>query len=229
MSDGGATRSGKRERFRRRRSPLAAVLHTPQVLRALVRADEIWLVVLAAFVGACTGVIVHLMTAAAQFLHLLLHDWHGGNLAGCVFHWEILADNGIWMRTNARLARCCRASASERRSRRCHGKSSPARYSLAGHAVLPAVSPHPACGSARGQRSLPIGLTVPALLFGTVCPGGRGATIKSRPREETSKWPTDQPPGSRPMRRRRVLLRMDFLLEPLPPRRGSPRGSTASP
>jgi len=72
MSDGGATRSGKRERFRRRRSPLAAVLHTPQVLRALVRADEIWLVVLAAFVGACTGVIVHLMTAAAQFLHLLL-------------------------------------------------------------------------------------------------------------------------------------------------------------
>ncbi len=72
MSDGGATRSGKRERFRRRRSPLAAVLHTPHVLRALVRADEIWLVVLAAFVGACTGVIVHLMTAAAQFLHLLL-------------------------------------------------------------------------------------------------------------------------------------------------------------
>src|SRR4051812_40853074 len=57
-----------RERVRHRRSPLVAVLHAPQVLRALVRADEIWLVALAAFVGACTGVIVYFITAAAQFL-----------------------------------------------------------------------------------------------------------------------------------------------------------------
>jgi chloride channel protein, CIC family len=66
------TVSRNRAPVRRRRSPLAALLHAPQVLRALVRADETWLVVLAAFVGAITGVIVHCMTATAQFLHVLL-------------------------------------------------------------------------------------------------------------------------------------------------------------
>ena len=38
--------------------PGAVVLHAPQVLRALVRADEIWLVTLAAFIGAAGGIAV---------------------------------------------------------------------------------------------------------------------------------------------------------------------------
>jgi CIC family chloride channel protein len=44
-------------------------MHAPQVLRALVRADEIWLVVLAAFVGCATGIMVWLMTATTQLIH----------------------------------------------------------------------------------------------------------------------------------------------------------------
>src|SRR6185437_10504922 len=61
------------ERARHRHRPLgAAVLHAPQTLRALVRTDEVWLVVLAAFVGAGGGVIVFLMTAAAQLAHVVL-------------------------------------------------------------------------------------------------------------------------------------------------------------
>ena len=64
----------KRERVRpHRHRPLgAAVLHAPQTLRALVRTDEVWLVVLAAFIGAAAGVIVFLMTAAAQAAHVVL-------------------------------------------------------------------------------------------------------------------------------------------------------------
>jgi CIC family chloride channel protein len=42
------------------------------VLRALVRADEIWLVVLAAFLGCGTGIIVWLMTSTTQFIHEVL-------------------------------------------------------------------------------------------------------------------------------------------------------------
>ncbi|MDR3537522.1 MAG: chloride channel protein [Acetobacteraceae bacterium] len=45
------------------------MLHAPQVLRALVRADEIWLVVLSAFIGCGTGIAVWLMTAATQRVH----------------------------------------------------------------------------------------------------------------------------------------------------------------
>ena len=41
-------------------------------MRALVRANEIWLFVLAAFVGAVGGLIVHLMTVSAQFLQVVL-------------------------------------------------------------------------------------------------------------------------------------------------------------
>jgi chloride channel protein, CIC family len=55
---------------RRPRRPLgSAVLHAPQVLRAMVRADEIWLVVLAAFMGCGTGIAVWLMTSATQYVH----------------------------------------------------------------------------------------------------------------------------------------------------------------
>lgn len=53
--------------------PLAGwVLHVPQVLRALVRADEVWLVVLAAVLGALAGVCVFAMTAVTQEMHRLL-------------------------------------------------------------------------------------------------------------------------------------------------------------
>lgn len=59
-------------RFRR---PLGeAVLHAPHTLRALVRADEIWLVVLAAAVGVGGGLMVSLMTWMAQFAHEVLFD-----------------------------------------------------------------------------------------------------------------------------------------------------------
>ena len=65
---------GKRRRAARRpRRPLgSAVLHAPQVLRAMVRADEIWLVALAAFMGCATGVAVWLMTETTQTVHEVL-------------------------------------------------------------------------------------------------------------------------------------------------------------
>ncbi|PPQ27058.1 chloride channel protein [Rhodopila globiformis] len=58
---------------RRSRRPFgSAVLHAPQVLRALVRTDEIWLVVLAAFIGCATGLSVWLMTTTTQMVHQVL-------------------------------------------------------------------------------------------------------------------------------------------------------------
>jgi CIC family chloride channel protein len=63
----------RRSAARRARRPIgSAVLHAPQVLRALVRTDEIWLVVLAAFIGCATGVSVWLMTATTQLIHEVL-------------------------------------------------------------------------------------------------------------------------------------------------------------
>ena len=57
----------------RQRRPIGEfVLHAPQTLRALVRADEIWLVVLAAFVGCCSGIMVALMTYTTQLIHQTL-------------------------------------------------------------------------------------------------------------------------------------------------------------
>jgi CIC family chloride channel protein len=62
------TRNGKRHR-----RPFSNVVgHAPQVLRALVRTDEIWLVVLAAFVGFFTGIAVWMMTEATQLVHQTL-------------------------------------------------------------------------------------------------------------------------------------------------------------
>lgn len=46
--------------------------HAPQALRAFVRADEIWLVVLAAFVGCLAGAAVTAMSATTQTMHELL-------------------------------------------------------------------------------------------------------------------------------------------------------------
>jgi len=48
------------------------VVHAPQTLRALVRADELWLVGLAAVVGALAGCTVVLMETIAQFMHRVL-------------------------------------------------------------------------------------------------------------------------------------------------------------
>ena len=61
------------------------VLHAPQTLRALVRADEIWLVVLAAAVGVASGLCVYAMSVATQFGHeMLFHLDQGDRLSGSV-------------------------------------------------------------------------------------------------------------------------------------------------
>ena len=57
---------------RRRRRLRAWVLHIPQALRALVRADELWLVVLAACVGIGAGLFVTAMNVTTLFAHQLL-------------------------------------------------------------------------------------------------------------------------------------------------------------
>ena len=68
-----------------RRQLSRVVLHAPQTLRALVRGDEIWLVVLAAAVGVGSGLFVYLMGAATQLLHeVLFHLQPGDRLSGVV-------------------------------------------------------------------------------------------------------------------------------------------------
>jgi chloride channel protein, CIC family len=58
------------------------VAHAPQMLRALVRVDELWLVALSAVVGALGGGVVVLMEAVAQFMHEgLFHLPHGVRLS----------------------------------------------------------------------------------------------------------------------------------------------------
>ena len=64
-----AGRTASARPHRPRRAFGDAVLHAPQTLRALVRADEIWLVVLAAFVGCGAGIAVWLMTETTQLIH----------------------------------------------------------------------------------------------------------------------------------------------------------------
>lgn len=56
----------------RRRPWGEVVLHAPQTLRALVRTDELWLVLLAAVVGALAGLFVVLMNLSTLTLHRLL-------------------------------------------------------------------------------------------------------------------------------------------------------------
>jgi CIC family chloride channel protein len=55
-----------------------AVMHAPQTLRALVRTDEIWLVVLSAIVGSGAGVAVWMMTETTQLVHQLLFGISAG-------------------------------------------------------------------------------------------------------------------------------------------------------
>jgi CIC family chloride channel protein len=57
---------------RPRRALGSAVAHAPQVLRALVRADEIWLLVVAAGIGVAAGIAVWLINEAAQLFHQTL-------------------------------------------------------------------------------------------------------------------------------------------------------------
>jgi chloride channel protein, CIC family len=80
---GSPTADPKTRRVRRRLGNV--VLHAPQTLRALVRADEIWLVVLAAGVGVASGLLVHLMTYATQEMHEVLFKLpNGDRLSGAV-------------------------------------------------------------------------------------------------------------------------------------------------
>ncbi len=58
---------------RTRRAFGAMVLHVPQTLRALVRADEIWLVALAALVGIAAGLCVTAMSMITQAMHRILY------------------------------------------------------------------------------------------------------------------------------------------------------------
>src|SRR5271155_2036113 len=58
---------------KRPRRPLGdAVAHAPQVLRALVRADEVWLLALAAGIGVLAGVSVLVINQTAQLMHQVL-------------------------------------------------------------------------------------------------------------------------------------------------------------
>ena len=57
---------------RPRRALGSAVAHAPQVLRALVRADEVWLLVVAAAIGVTAGLSVWAINGAAQLMHQLL-------------------------------------------------------------------------------------------------------------------------------------------------------------
>ncbi len=78
-------------RIRRdRRAVLDAVAHAPQALRALVRADEIWLVVLAASVGLVAGLVVVAMAETAQLMHRLLFRLGSGEFLSAQVHVQVL-------------------------------------------------------------------------------------------------------------------------------------------
>ncbi len=71
---GGARRVGEAVPPPRPRRPIGEwVLHAPLTLRALVRTDEIWLVVLAGFVGIAAGLCVAAMGIISQFMHEMLY------------------------------------------------------------------------------------------------------------------------------------------------------------
>ncbi len=66
-------REEPRETPQNRRAGLGdRVAHAPQYLRALVRTDEIWLVVLAAITGIGAGILVSAITVIAQTMHRYL-------------------------------------------------------------------------------------------------------------------------------------------------------------
>ena len=68
-----STASAANARENRARLPWADLATlVPQALRSLVRADEIWLVVLAAGVGLGSGLVVVAMSLATQMMHHVL-------------------------------------------------------------------------------------------------------------------------------------------------------------
>jgi CIC family chloride channel protein len=54
------------------------VSHVPQALRALVRADEVWLAILAALLGVAAGLLVVAMNHVSQFAHEMLFGINPG-------------------------------------------------------------------------------------------------------------------------------------------------------
>ena len=79
---------------RTRRSFDTVLARVPQTLRALVRADEIWLVVLAAFVGLGAGLIVVGMAETAQLMHRVLFHLPSGEYLSSTLRletWRALA------------------------------------------------------------------------------------------------------------------------------------------
>ena len=63
----------------RARRPIAeAVAHAPHALRAMVRADEIWLVVVAAGIGLLSGLVVVAMQEGAQQMHQFFYQFGRG-------------------------------------------------------------------------------------------------------------------------------------------------------
>ncbi len=88
-STGSAGKPATRDRVTRperaRRALGEAVLHAPQTLRALVRADEIWLVALAAGVGVLSGLMVVVMNTVTEYAHQILFNLPPGErLSGMV-------------------------------------------------------------------------------------------------------------------------------------------------
>lgn len=72
-----ATRRARGPVARSRRQWGEIVLHAPQTLRALVRADELWLVLLAALVGCAAGLLVVIMNVTTLEMHRLLFLLYG--------------------------------------------------------------------------------------------------------------------------------------------------------
>ena len=76
-------REGWSQRIRRGLGDVVG--QAPQTLRSLVRADEIWLVVLAAAVGVASGLCVYAMSQITQYCHEVLFQLaHGDRLSGSV-------------------------------------------------------------------------------------------------------------------------------------------------
>jgi CIC family chloride channel protein len=75
---------------RERRAVFDAVAHAPQALRALVRADEMWLVILAAAVGLAAGLVVVAMEQTAQLMHRLLYGLESGEFLSSQVHVQAL-------------------------------------------------------------------------------------------------------------------------------------------
>ena len=79
---------------RERRAIGDVVAHAPQTLRALVRADELGLVILAALVGIAAGLVVVAMAEAAQMMHRVLFSLRSGEFLSAMIAvptWRALA------------------------------------------------------------------------------------------------------------------------------------------